>query len=73
MKIVAFIVLKNYDESRGLIKPGDQGIEIKNYCKGKLADYKIPKEVFYVNSIPRTDTGKVLKTKLMSIYNDSKH
>jgi o-succinylbenzoate---CoA ligase len=73
MKIVAFIVLKKYYESRGLIKPGDQGIEIKNYCKGKLADYKIPKDIFYVKSIPRTDTGKVLETKLKPINNYSKH
>ncbi|MET0384602.1 MAG: AMP-binding protein [Polyangiales bacterium] len=38
--------------------------EIKQFCKGKLAGYKIPKAVRLVDQIPKNETGKVLKREL---------
>ncbi|WP_218970371.1 AMP-binding enzyme [Halalkalibacter krulwichiae] len=35
--------------------------EIKSFCKGKLANYKIPKEFDFINELPRNPSGKVLK------------
>lgn len=29
------------------------------YCRGRLADFKVPRRIFIVDSIPRTPTGKV--------------
>ena len=38
--------------------------EIINYCKGKLANYKIPRLIKFREELPKTPTGKVLKRKL---------
>ena len=33
--------------------------ELLRYCRGRLADFKVPRRLFIVDSIPRTPTGKV--------------
>jgi len=38
------------------------------YCREKLAKYKVPKSVDFVDSIPRTLTGKILKKDLRRVY-----
>ncbi|KAM7298521.1 medium-chain acyl-CoA ligase ACSF2, mitochondrial-like isoform X2 [Ixodes scapularis] len=38
--------------------------DIKTFCKGKIHDYKIPEYVLFVDSFPRTLTGKVQKHKM---------
>jgi acyl-CoA synthetase (AMP-forming)/AMP-acid ligase II len=37
---------------------------IKEYVKGNLARYKVPREVVFVDELPRNATGKVLKREL---------
>ena len=34
------------------------------FCKERLADFKMPKKLFVVESIPRTATGKVQKFRM---------
>ncbi len=36
--------------------------EIQEYCKQYLAKYKVPKEVHFVNALPKNATGKIDKT-----------
>ncbi|HXB65934.1 MAG TPA: AMP-binding protein [Solirubrobacteraceae bacterium] len=38
--------------------------EIKEYVKHNLARYKVPREVVFMDSLPRNATGKVLKREL---------
>lgn len=38
--------------------------EIKEYCLSNLAEYKHPREIEFVEELPRTTTGKVQKFKL---------
>ena len=38
--------------------------EIKAHVKSNLAGYKVPREVEFVDELPRTSTGKVLKREL---------
>lgn len=38
--------------------------EIINFCKEKLAKYKIPKEIEFISQLPRNPSGKVLKREL---------
>ncbi|NHN47851.1 long-chain fatty acid--CoA ligase [Halostella sp. JP-L12] len=38
--------------------------DIKQYCLNNLAEYKHPREVEFVDELPRTTTGKVQKFKL---------
>ncbi|MEE1183000.1 MAG: hypothetical protein UHZ06_00760, partial [Paludibacteraceae bacterium] len=40
---------------------------VRDYCKGKIARYKIPKYVFFVDSFPLTGSGKIQKYKLKEL------
>lgn len=42
--------------------------EIIEFCGGKLARFKTPKKVIFVEELPRTPTGKILKKELRSQY-----
>jgi len=42
--------------------------EMEAFCEGKLARYKIPKKITFVDAIPRTLTGKILKKELRKLY-----
>lgn len=51
---VAAVVVLNKDID---IKIAEQNL--KNYCKDKLADFKIPKKIFFMEEIPKGATGKI--------------
>jgi acyl-CoA synthetase (AMP-forming)/AMP-acid ligase II len=38
--------------------------EIRNFCRQEIAGYKIPKSVIFVNELPTSATGKLLKGQL---------
>jgi fatty-acyl-CoA synthase len=42
--------------------------ELAAYLDGKVAKYWVPEKVLFVKEIPRTSTGKFLKTKLRESY-----
>ncbi|MCX6356754.1 MAG: long-chain fatty acid--CoA ligase [Candidatus Aureabacteria bacterium] len=44
--------------------------EITEYCKGSLAPYKIPHRIVFVDRLPRTATGKILKRELKKYVGD---
>ncbi|AQQ53979.1 class I adenylate-forming enzyme family protein [Planococcus lenghuensis] len=52
----AFVVLK---EGQRLTEE-----QVLDYCQGKIAKYKLPQEVEFIDSLPRNASGKVLKTVL---------
>ncbi len=41
--------------------------EIKEYCKGKIAHYKVPKYIKFTDSFPMTVTGKIRKVEMREI------
>jgi len=49
-----------------VVRGGDQLTEdeIKGYVKDNLANYKVPREVVFMDELPRNPTGKVLKREL---------
>ena len=51
-------------------KPGEEVTEegVIEFCRGRLAKYKIPKKVAFVSELPRTATGKILKKELKAKY-----
>ena len=53
-----------------VLEPGEKVTEdeIIQYCKGRLASFKAPSEVTFVDELPRNHLGKVLKTELRKIY-----
>jgi acyl-CoA synthetase (AMP-forming)/AMP-acid ligase II len=53
-----------------VLKPGQSATEeeIIEHCRGKLAGYKRPKSVDFVDELPKGGTGKILKTVLREKY-----
>ena len=43
-------------------KPSED--ELKKYVKSNLANYKVPREIWFLDELPRNATGKVLKREL---------
>jgi len=41
--------------------------EIRDFCRGKISRYKIPKYYFFVEEFPMTGSGKIQKFKLKEI------
>ncbi|MDX6715753.1 MAG: fatty-acyl-CoA synthase, partial [Baekduia sp.] len=39
--------------------------ELKAYIKENLASYKVPREIVFLDELPRNATGKVLKRELV--------
>jgi len=60
-----------------VLKPGAKTSEqgVIDYCKGRLADFKCPKTVLFLEDIPKGPTGKLLKRELARMlstdYTDS--
>src|SRR5687767_10523351 len=53
-----------------VLKPGAKISEqdVIEFCKARLADYKCPKAVRFVEDIPKGPTGKLLKRELAQIF-----
>ena len=55
-RLRAFVVLESGHET------GEK--ELKDHVKGNLARYKVPREIWFLDELPRNATGKVLKRVL---------
>ena len=42
--------------------------DIKAYCKERLHDWKCPKEIIFLDKIPRNTMGKMLKEEVKKIF-----
>jgi fatty-acyl-CoA synthase len=38
--------------------------DVKDYVRGRLARFKVPRDVMFVDELPRNPTGKVVKRLL---------
>ncbi len=50
-----------------VLKDGKDGVsedEIKTFVKENLANYKVPRQVVFIDELPRNPTGKILKREL---------
>ena len=69
---VAGVPSKKYGEEVGAFIILEDGVkmtveEVRDYCRGKIARYKIPKYVFFVDEYPLTGSGKIQKFKLRDL------
>lgn len=63
-EVAAFIRLRNGDPATSE--------EVQDFCKDKIAFYKIPRHIHFVDEFPTTASGKIQKFKLREIaLNDS--
>lgn len=60
-EVGAFVRLKDNT------KPLTQS-EVREFCKGKIAHFKIPRYVLVVDKFPRTTSGKVQKFKFVEFF-----
>jgi len=65
--VVACIELKD-----GARVPLEFEKELIALCQDHLAVYKTPRSFRYVEELPRTDTGKVMRSKVRDIWSDKK-
>ncbi len=51
-------------------KPGAElnAAELLDFCRGRIAHYKCPRSIEFLESLPKTATGKVLKRELRQKY-----
>ena len=66
---VVGVASKRYGEDVGAFiipKEGYQLVseDVRDFCKGKIAKYKIPRYVFFVDEYPMTGSGKIQKFRL---------
>lgn len=75
-EVVAFVVLKDGYTLAGEAKGSDGSVgapptvsadDLRDHCRGHLADYKCPKTVYFVKEIPKGPTGKLLKRELAGL------
>jgi fatty-acyl-CoA synthase len=69
---VAGIPSKKYGEEVGafiILHEGKTMTEedVKDFCRGQIARYKIPKYVFFIKEFPLTASGKIQKYKLKDV------
>jgi 2-aminobenzoate-CoA ligase len=46
---------------------------LQDFVKAQIAPYKYPREIEFVESLPRTETGKVQRFKLRQLERERKH
>jgi 2-aminobenzoate-CoA ligase len=66
--VKAFVVLK-----AGASGASDMASALQEFVKAQIAPYKYPREVEFVQSLPRTETGKVQRFKLRQMEKERKH
>jgi fatty-acyl-CoA synthase len=49
-----------------VMRPGalTDAVELTGHCRGRLASYKVPREIVFVDELPRSSVGKVLRRSL---------
>ncbi|RLF15242.1 MAG: acyl-CoA synthetase [Thermoprotei archaeon] len=76
-KVAEAAVFARYDERRGeipvaavVLKPGETATkeEIIEFCKERLASYKVPRDVIFLDSLPKMAGWKVLHRVLREKY-----
>jgi len=74
-KVAEAAVVGVPDELRGEIvrayvclKKGEVATEeeIRHFCRGHMANYKLPKQIIFLDSLPKTATGSICKEELKS-------
>lgn len=69
---VAAVPSQKYGEEVGAFIILHEGVkmeseDVREFCKGKIARYKIPKYVFFIDEFPMTGSGKIQKFKLKEL------
>jgi len=55
------------------LQPGVEGldalrVDLLEHCRARLAHFKCPREIAFVDALPRADNGKIYKRRLRETY-----
>jgi len=55
-----------------VLKPGQTATteEVIEYCRAKLSNFLLPKEIVFLKALPKSLVGKVLKKELRKLKSD---
>ena len=55
-----------------VLKEGEQMTEdeLIDHCRKEVASFKVPKKIVFVEALPKTPTGKILKREMRKTYKD---
>ena len=59
----AFIVLKD-----GFLETEETAESLREFVAARLTNYKMPREIHFAQSIPRTASGKILRRDLRKLF-----
>ena len=59
-RVKAFVVARTPPDD-----PDRLAADLIEYCRSKLAHYKCPRELVFIDELPRLETGKLLKRRLL--------
>lgn len=59
-EVVAFITLRRNQTL--------EAEEVRQFCRGHLVGFKVPREVFFIEELPKGPSGKVLRRRLADVY-----
>ena len=65
VRVGFFLRMTGAQEGAGAARGAD---DVLRFCDGKLARFKLPKAIRFVDTIPRNATGKALKRLLREQY-----
>ncbi|GHB24057.1 AMP-binding protein [Mongoliitalea lutea] len=58
-KVVAYVVAKDKSLTSG---------EVIAHCRENLTNYKVPREVYFADELPKTNVGKILRRKIKEMH-----
>jgi acyl-CoA synthetase (AMP-forming)/AMP-acid ligase II len=68
---VAAAVVLNGDGEKALEEDQDKDkiiLSIKDFCKEKLAAFKVPKQIFITDNLPKNATGKIQRRFMVDAF-----
>jgi long-chain acyl-CoA synthetase len=58
-----------------VLQPGEQASsdELIKWCKDRIANYKAPKHIEFIDELPRTNVGKLLRRELVRMHQEKEN
>ena len=66
-EVAAAVVLKS---DKVVEAKGEEAVasSIMEFCKGKISDFKIPKQIFITDTLPKNATGKIQRRFMVDAF-----
>lgn len=70
-QLVAAAVVLKADSSTSSFSTQNQAEQaLREYCRSHLAGYKTPRRIFFLDQLPQTDSGKVIRKQVVALLDD---